>query len=331
VASFKRGLIPVASAARRVRRTPAAKGIYFANLGLVLLVGVLFCAWVLYFSGWFEVVGGLLALGGAFSWLAFVSKILRQDRLLDFQDWVENRILGQRIMVIVFSVCLCAEFLVALLFVGTIQVESFQQQSDRALYVYRVGCKPAEAIRLTPGASQRFVLPTTWWQPVEYVVKVSGYPDLVERLLPFHRELLRIPSSFRRSIVLIRPTPTLANMIGHDEQRLSISVTRITGTTLTVGEHMHYTGQAIWIGCDDDTEVPQAIQDRWSYQLGADQRLAAYWRRPETLGDNRLELSPGDEVQAELRDQSGNSKSTVAVRIQLPQRREEFVIEEVLP
>jgi hypothetical protein len=316
--------------AKRFQRKTTAKGIYFTNLGLILLCGVLLCAWLLYFSDWFEVVGGLLTLGGAFTWLAFVSKILREDRIKELQDWVEKNILEQKKTLILSSSLLLLEVLAACLLLGTIQVESLQESSDRALYVYSSGSKRGEAIRLPPGGARRVVLLTTWWSPSEYVVKVSGYPDIVEKLQPLHRTELRVPSSFRRPIVLVRPTAFLADMVGHDEQRLAVSVTRRTGETIGVGENLRYTGRAIWIGCDDDVQVPQAIQDGWLYQLGADQRLSSYWRRPEILGDKRLELNPGDSVHAELRDKNGTSKATSSKEVQLPQGREEFVIEEVL-
>jgi len=95
--------------------------IYFINLALIVLLGVLACGWLLYYSDWFEVVGGLLALGGAFTWLAFVLKVLREDRIHELQAWIETNVLGQNKMLIVSLLLLLFVILVPSLFVGTIQ------------------------------------------------------------------------------------------------------------------------------------------------------------------------------------------------------------------
>jgi hypothetical protein len=67
--------------------TPPAEpsGIFYVNLLAILLFGVANSAWLLRFTDYFEVVGGLLALGGLFSWLAFVVKVLPDDRLKAIQ------------------------------------------------------------------------------------------------------------------------------------------------------------------------------------------------------------------------------------------------------
>ena len=68
----------------------------FANLVLILSFGVLLSWWTLYYTDWFAVIGGLLALGGAFSWLAFVSHILSKDRIEALQEWVDRQVLNKR-------------------------------------------------------------------------------------------------------------------------------------------------------------------------------------------------------------------------------------------
>jgi positive regulator of sigma E activity len=55
--------------------------IYFTNLLLILVAGVFACWWTIFYSDWFDVLGGLLGLGGAFTWLAFISNMLREERV----------------------------------------------------------------------------------------------------------------------------------------------------------------------------------------------------------------------------------------------------------
>src|SRR4051812_28381189 len=66
---------------------------YLRNLLSIISVGVLVSGWLLYYTDWFEVVGGLLALGGILSWLAFVSKILPDERIKQLQKRFDDRVL----------------------------------------------------------------------------------------------------------------------------------------------------------------------------------------------------------------------------------------------
>jgi hypothetical protein len=51
---------------------------FLTNFGLILAFGILGCGWIRRYTDWFEIVGGLLPLGGAFTWLAFVLKIVER-------------------------------------------------------------------------------------------------------------------------------------------------------------------------------------------------------------------------------------------------------------
>jgi hypothetical protein len=55
---------------------PGLSPLFVTNLLAILAVGVSFCAWILHYTEWFPAIGGILALGGVLSWLAFVSRIL---------------------------------------------------------------------------------------------------------------------------------------------------------------------------------------------------------------------------------------------------------------
>src|SRR5262249_19998444 len=111
---------------------------YFVrNLVGLLLVGVGILAWVLSYTDWFPAVGGVLALGGALSWLAFVSRILKNERLEQLQDWADVKIFNNpRTQWCVLAVGLSA--LVLTFFVGTLELCSEPGASlPRSVLIHR--------------------------------------------------------------------------------------------------------------------------------------------------------------------------------------------------
>jgi hypothetical protein len=124
---------------RKIRRPIAygLRGIYFTNLVLLVFLGVLVCGWLLYFSDWFEVVGGLLALTGAFTWLAFVLKIVKEDRIREMQDWIDKRILRRKLTTGVLSSLIFVSIVLSQR-LGTIQIDSFREAIDRDVFVYEL-------------------------------------------------------------------------------------------------------------------------------------------------------------------------------------------------
>ncbi|HUF29109.1 MAG TPA: hypothetical protein VMM77_00495 [Gemmatimonadaceae bacterium] len=55
-------------------------GLFTLNLLLLLGLGLLVSWWILYYTSYFPVFGGLLGLGGLFAWIAFVSGLIHGDR-----------------------------------------------------------------------------------------------------------------------------------------------------------------------------------------------------------------------------------------------------------
>jgi hypothetical protein len=313
------------------RSAKVSTRIYFINLALIVLLGVLACGWLLYYSDWFEVVGGLLALGGAFTWLAFVLKVLREDRINELQAWIETYVLGRKKTLIVSSLLLLLVVLVPSLFVGTIQIDSFQEPIDRVVYVYKSDTPKGDPMPLPAGRKLRAVLWTSWWSRTRYIVKVNGYPDRVEELDPLCRRELRVPSSFRRPVLLVRPSAMLSDKIHNRPQTLVLTIEHSNGRDPSVRTmSLSYYGQALWIGCDDDVEVPQALQEAWVQELQAVQHLQLVndWRRPDVLDPSPVKLEKGDQVKVELMDNTG--KVWVGSQPGKFQGRGNLVIEEVL-
>src|SRR5947209_1330617 len=74
---------------------PAASALFVTNLILIGVFGVALSGWILFYTDYFEIFGGLLSLTGLFSWLAFISKALPEDRLKALQSALDNRVFNR--------------------------------------------------------------------------------------------------------------------------------------------------------------------------------------------------------------------------------------------
>jgi hypothetical protein len=318
------------SAASSLRPSGASRQrIFVTNLGLILLFAVGFFGWFFFYTESFIIVAVLGSLGSVCTALASVLHLLPEDRLKEMRSLIATVLEQNQTSILLASLFLVASIFSGL-FLGTIQVESSSRvSSDQDLYMYRVGSKPRNLNVLPAGRYRRTVLWTTWWSPCQYIVKVSGYPDRLVTLLPLSRIDLRFPSSFQRPVVLIRPSGSLWSSIRYNPSKLVVTVNRRTGTkTWTVD---NYIGQAFWIGCDEDIEIPQSLQNSWKREFTDSYKVTDLpddWLRPETLGDARIELTGGEIVQAEILSTDGHqlAKGKVSVR----PREGNFVLEMVL-
>src|SRR5262245_40785708 len=74
--------------------TPMTRA-YVINLVLIGCSGVSLLAWLLRFTSVFPAVISLLAMGGIFSWLAFISNVLPKERLEQIQHGIDSHILSR--------------------------------------------------------------------------------------------------------------------------------------------------------------------------------------------------------------------------------------------
>src|SRR5215472_5711574 len=106
--------------------TTRAQNVIFAlNLLLLVAGGTWFCFWLLYYTDKFDDFAKLLALGGGLTWLAFVLKLLPDNRLKELQSRLDRLVFSHWwfsvLLIIAVAVGLCyrAHF-------GALQVELFQ-------------------------------------------------------------------------------------------------------------------------------------------------------------------------------------------------------------
>src|SRR5262249_9169940 len=152
----------------------------------IVAFGVALSGWILYYTDYFEIFGGLLSLTGLFSWVAFISKALPDDRLKAMQIALDNRLFNRgstlaRVLLLFLAGTAVARFL------GTIQVEAMPEVGDHALWVHSAKSQVSDPTRLPANGIVRSLIWTSWWSPSKVRVKVSGYPALVTPVRPWQR------------------------------------------------------------------------------------------------------------------------------------------------
>ena len=267
-------------------------GLVVLNLAGIIALGVGACAWVLYYTEWFPVIGGLLTLGGAFSWLAFVSKILHEDRVKSLQEKAEAYVLGQPLTLVGLIVLLVAGF-VTTSFLGTVQVDSIPGSGPK---VVQIG---ERQLKLSEGGRVRSVHWVSWRNPSDINVKVTGLPDKNVTVGPWCRKRLSSPRDFVRPIMVLRP------QIGWGELIRSNSVHLVVRTSDGgYGEIAEYTGQAVWVNCDDNVEMPFRLTERWRMEAEMLERPMRLfdWLPPRALDGGPIELKVGEKITVGVKD-----------------------------
>lgn len=266
---------------------------FVRNLVLLLVVGVGILAWVLSYTDWFPAIGGVLALGGALSWLAFVSRLLKEDRLKQLQDWADRAIFDnprtQWRVVIVGTFAA-----VAACFVGTLELRSELGASvPRNVAIHRGD--PSNATRDVLNGTLRVPRLTAWWAPSLVQVKLSGYPEVEAVVTPWSHTTLVAPEQFLRPVVVLKPDKDLLDMLVNNPMTLSL---RLASRPASEYRLDGYHGEAVWVGCDEDVDVPAQVLDSWKTELttrGQAQHLHL-WSHPLVVPNGPQTLGPGDQL-----------------------------------
>ena len=266
--------------------------VYVWNLVTIIAAGVLVSGWLLFYTDWFEVVGGLLALTGIFTWVAFVSKLIPEERFKDLQKKVDENVLGGANTWAWALLVLFVLLLIAACF-GTLELKTRPRAGEYLVDVRRAGDNRAEKVdelvTVPAGGSSRTVRPAFWDR---LVVHVKGYPPVAVTISPLRRKTLVVPDSFTAPVVLLRPTPGLIDASVDKKNNKTLQVMVTDGRGRAVGTYtMRFDGTAVWVGCDDDVEVPAGLYEAWRNELAAAQRPTYFrrWVRPQSLFRNSQE------------------------------------------
>ena len=274
------------------RKQRSEDQIFRHNLFLTILIGTLASAWILLHTGWFPAIGGLLALGGLFSWIAFVSKALPEKRMEAIQEWFDSGFLAKPRATAVLLLLLLAGG-VASLFFGSVHVESAEESSERVVFTAK-GASPyqEDGERLAVGGEVRAVIPATFWSPAAVRVKVKGYPERTVSVRPPGRTKLLVPSSFLRPALLLRPTPELIRMYKHSITMQLFLNNKMLGAA-------PFTGHSMWVGCDEDVEIPELYQSLWRIEMKGRESLLRFLLYPASFSES-MALKERDEVAVQL-------------------------------
>jgi hypothetical protein len=267
---------------------PAAFGRACLNLSLLIGWGILFSGWMLYFTDWFPVVGGLLSLGGLFTWIAFVGGLLTEERKNQFRRRFEERFLTRRGTWKLLTLLLLVSLSTAALS-GSVMLLSYGDDRDRLVDIRPSGS--ASNSQLPPAPESQLLLSprTVLTHPLltglhvrAFRIKVAGLPAATVEVGPLHRLPLAVPSFFTgRPVILVRPIA----QVSINASPFSLYVAR-NGRVLAFIPPGRYHGEAVWVGCDAAVSPPPRLIDRWRFELQRENRpeaLLQRWTAPVAL------------------------------------------------
>ena len=303
-------LVPPADDPGQAQASPAVIKRVLLNLGLLIALGVGITGWMLYYTDWFPVVGGLLGLGGLFTWIAFVSGLLKDERKEEFQEGFERLVLLERRtwMAVLLAGGL---FLLWASLHGTIVVRSLADDTDRTVEIQ------GDASFLPPRAEQKYLV-FTGWTSRDVEVKVSELPAETFQVAPLRRRIVASPSSFTaRPVLLIRPDVRVSANANAFPFELVVRRGGEGGEVIGKIERGQYQGEAVWVGCDTDVLVPASVVDRWHLEMlrsEVPEEVLTRWTAPLAVAEDAA-LGEGDRIRAELLREDGGAYAVGEVTV----------------
>ena len=250
--------------------TTARRARYVAlNLGIAVLAGVAISGWVLGYTDLFPEVASLLGLGGLFAWIAFVSQVVTEDTKKRLQEGLEARFLARpRFGVALLVVLALFSWWASLR--GSLVVSTLHDSRDRTLVVRDRDAKGGwsrvivDEKALLPRDEKQWSLPTSLWGSHAYQVKVSGLPAAVFEVTAFRHRRVAVPFSFAdHPTLLVHTSVAMATTAQSGASTLVVSA----ADGHEVGRVSPYRGESVWIGCEQDVDIPENILARWRLEL----------------------------------------------------------------
>lgn len=300
-----------------------------ANVAALIGLGVGFSLWMLRYTDWFPIVGGLLALTGAFSWVAFLSNIISDSRKAQAQSFLDRAVLQRPATLLVLAV-------VAMAFVfgysfrrGTLMIDALGDTRSRTGEI-QAGEEPPQRVAVATGDVSLFLVPTPFFGQQGYRVKLAGLPAITVNAQPWHRTRVITPSDFWAApVLLVRPTIAMSGEAIHGEFELIVKVGNAEWDRVSP-----YLGGSVWLGASEDVEIPLARIDRWRAEFllkQYDAALVQRWTAPVSLlGDTPL--MPGAKIDVtivRIGDSTG-LQGEASTELHSPQRASAFPQELVI-
>ncbi|MFI5092007.1 MAG: hypothetical protein ACHQIK_01060 [Candidatus Acidiferrales bacterium] len=299
------------------------------NVFVLTLVGLAVSLWLLYYTDIFPQVAGILAFGGAATWVGFILKLAGEKRMNVLQAWTDTAILNSPCTVVVLAI-LILTLVVAGNFRGGIQLEPLQESVEHVVQIHPTGKPSSSLLHLLPSSPLRWTGWTCWWAPANVAVKVSGYPEAVFEFRPWQRVSIYVPNSLLRPVVLLRPSVSLIDAVRDTAVSLEL-VIKDSGQPIAQSRAL-FDGHALWIGGDADILVPQETESGWRQELAALNSIKRldFWLPPLAPPQFNVPLHPGQEIQATLRKKDKAVYTVMSFKVRPLRSSREFVQEVVL-
>jgi len=296
---------------------PASAALVLLNLVLLILLGVAASGWVLFYTDWFPVVGGLLGLGGLFAWIAFVSGLLTDERKEQFQNGFERRVLMERRTWMAIALAAALFFLWASAH-GSVVLQSLADDRDHTVKIGRAGKGREPDVGFLPPRSLQKHLVFTGWSGRAYRVKISGLPAQTFEVAPLRRRIVAAPSSFQaRPVLLIVPSARVAS--NAEATPFTLVVWR-GGKKIAEIDSEHYRGEVVWVGCDTDVLVPEKVIDRWRLEMlrkNLPEEVLTRRTAPLAVAED-VTLTVGEWIRAELLRKDGGAYAKGKAKVRVP-------------
>ncbi|MCZ6643167.1 MAG: hypothetical protein O7F71_16450 [Gammaproteobacteria bacterium] len=290
---------------------------FVVNLLALVALGVGALGWLLFYTEYFEVIGGLLGLGGAFAWVAFTANLISEARKNSIREAFDQYVLGQPITTIVVLAIGVTFALLGPARHASLLLESTAASSHHVIKVFEID-RLGERLEpglidelLIPGGKVKYPLTVGLYTTAIFRDKVEGLPTADQELHWGDRERIRIPEFFdRRTLLLVRPHYLDTAQL----QGLDTTLTVLAGTR-QLGQLPKYRGEAVWIGATRDVPLGPAQELSWETSLKhieSPERAVfmARWLPPESIAPGYT-LTTGDEITLVIREMSNELSRTV--------------------
>jgi len=291
--------------------SPQPPRLWLLALNLFLIVAVVsaVCAWIYRFTSIYPQVVNLLGLGGLFAWVAVLFQLISDETKKKLQSGFEASILARYWTLTVILILAGAFFVLCASRHGSILLDTAHDDRDRVIQILpadKADSRQAvlEDEPLASRAQQKYSLPTPWWGQRRYWIKASGLPSVLVNVQALHRRTIPVPSFFSS-----RPT-----LVVHLSAVLTASAQTTPRTLIVIrngnelGSIYPYLGETVWVGCDEEVDIPEVVLSRWRLDLVKSEtsmEVLSRWRPRRSIGSWTL-LAEGDVVEMALTSAYGS-------------------------
>ena len=281
-----------------MNKTPTTAGFAF-NLTVLIAMGVCTLYWVGYHTEFLGIIGGLLGLGGVFAWVAFIGKLITDNRKTLLQNAFDA--LLSRPRTTVYLLFLSALLAVAAGNFGSVQIDARKDTLDRFVTIFdrsatmefndgKDDVQHEYRAEVTKAGSVRNYLLFTGLDERNYEIRIDGLPVLQQTVKGISRVKLQTPDSFlQKNIILIRPDSELTQTLKNANHEITMMISIGDGNLRRKYKISNYRGASVWIGCDESVAIPEPLKESWRLELlaqGVPQAVILSWLSPLSRGED---------------------------------------------